>query len=83
MKLSYFIFISPDCYSRALCWFLLLLLLMLLYVECINCEFHFGLEKGAVGLISFRTITLKSHGEPGAKNYGRESMTAAIVVKRI
>lgn len=82
MKLNYFIFIFPDCYTRALCCFLLLLL-MLLYVECINCEFHFGLEKGTVGLISFRTITLKSHGEPGAKNCARESMTAAIVVKRI
>lgn len=57
---------------------------MLLYVEYINCEFHFGLEKGALGLISFRTITPKSHGgESGAKNCGRESMTAGIVVKRI
>lgn len=56
---------------------------MLLYVECINCEFHFGLEKVALGLISFRTITLKSHGESGAKNGGRESMTVGIVVKRI
>ena len=43
-----------------------------LCVDCTNCEFHFELEKGALSLISFRNITLKSHGEPRAENYGRK-----------
>lgn len=55
---------------------------MFLYVECINCEFHLGLEKGALGLISYQ----KHHSEIIVnleQKIVRESMTAGIMVKRI
>lgn len=65
--------IFPDCYTRELSSSLYscfppFFKKMLLYVEYINCEFRFGSEKGPLGLISIRTITLKIHSEPRAKN---------------
>lgn len=51
-----------------------------LFVDCTKREFHFELQKGALDLISFRNITLKSHSEPEAENW---QTPARIIVKII